>query len=107
LIPEKKQLEIYCKLPVQQTLANFTTDTSYSDNKLDSQLLIIYYTTIIRVIYFQVPEENCNLEPQRTCKQITKLVPLLKAGEECVDIPKEVCSRFKLKHVFVFNIFFI
>ena len=41
----------------------------------------------------QVPEETCNLEPQRSCKHVTKLVPSLKPAEECVDIPKEVCSR--------------
>ncbi|CAB4056211.1 unnamed protein product [Lepeophtheirus salmonis] len=41
----------------------------------------------------EVPEENCNLEPQKACKQVTKLVPSLKPVEECVDIPKEVCSR--------------
>merc|ERR1711872_40927 len=41
----------------------------------------------------EVPEETCNLEPQRACKHVTKLVPLLKPAEECVDIPKEVCSR--------------
>merc|ERR1712072_1371742 len=41
----------------------------------------------------EVPEETCNLEPQKTCKHVTKLVPLLKPSEECVDIPKEVCSR--------------
>jgi len=41
----------------------------------------------------EVPEETCNLEPQRQCKHVTKLVPLLKPVEECVDIPKEVCSR--------------
>ncbi len=41
----------------------------------------------------QVPEETCNLEPQRSCRHVTKLVPLLKPNEECVDIPKEVCSR--------------
>merc|ERR1712042_246329 len=41
----------------------------------------------------EVPEETCNLEPQRECKHVTKLVPLLKPAEECVDIPKEVCSR--------------
>merc|ERR1711962_1606455 len=41
----------------------------------------------------EVPEETCNLEPQRECKHVTKLVPLLKPTEECVDIPKEVCSR--------------
>ena len=42
---------------------------------------------------FKVPEETCNLEPQKSCKHVTKLVPLLKPAEECVDIPKEVCSR--------------
>jgi len=41
----------------------------------------------------EVPEETCNLEPQKSCKHVTKLVPLLKPTEECVDIPKEVCSR--------------
>jgi len=41
----------------------------------------------------EVPEETCNLEPQRQCKHVTKLVPLLKPAEECVDIPTEVCSR--------------
>lgn len=41
----------------------------------------------------EVPEETCNLEPQKTCKHVTKLVPQLKPAEECVDIPKEVCSR--------------
>lgn len=41
----------------------------------------------------EVPEETCNLEPQRICKQVTKLVPSLKPAEECVDVPKEVCSR--------------
>ena len=41
----------------------------------------------------EVPEEQCSLEPRRECKQVTKLVPLLKPSEECVDIPKEVCVR--------------
>merc|ERR1711963_1151002 len=41
----------------------------------------------------EVPEETCNLEPQKSCKFVTKLVPFLKPKEECVDIPKEVCSR--------------
>jgi len=44
-------------------------------------------------VVIDVPEETCNLEPQKTCKFVTKLVPLLKPVEECVDIPKEVCSR--------------
>jgi len=44
----------------------------------------------------EVPEETCNLEPQKSCKFVTKLVPLLKPAEECVDIPKEVCSRTRV-----------
>jgi len=45
------------------------------------------------VVVQEVPEETCNLEPQKSCKHVTKLVPLLKPTEECVDIPKEVCAR--------------
>lgn len=41
----------------------------------------------------EVPEETCNLEPQKECNFVTKLVPLLKPVENCIDIPKEVCSR--------------
>lgn len=44
----------------------------------------------------EVPLETCNLEPQKSCKFVTKLVPLLKPAEECVDIPKEVCSRQRI-----------
>jgi len=44
-------------------------------------------------VIVEVPEETCNLEPQKSCKFVTKLVPFLKPAEECVDIPKEVCSR--------------
>ncbi|XP_040572677.1 uncharacterized protein [Lepeophtheirus salmonis] len=39
------------------------------------------------------PQEECNLEPQKSCKLVTKLIPLLKAVENCIDIPKEVCVR--------------
>merc|ERR1719466_247104 len=35
------------------------------------------------------PKEECSLEPQRTCKHVTKLVP----KKECLDVPKEVCTR--------------
>merc|ERR1712058_158516 len=34
------------------------------------------------------PKEQCTLEPQRTCKHVTKLVPKLEPTEECVDVPK-------------------
>merc|ERR1711973_312051 len=52
-----------------------------------------YTTEKKETVVSEVPEETCNLEPQKQCKHVTKLVPLLKPAEECVDIPKEVCSR--------------
>ncbi len=39
---------------------------------------------------YQIPEEKCDLEPKRTCKHVTTLVPKLQPSEECVDVPKEV-----------------
>merc|ERR1712136_129261 len=47
----------------------------------------------METIVQDVPEESCSLEPQRECEHVTKLVPLLKPRENCLDIPKEVCSR--------------
>ena len=39
-----------------------------------------------------VPEEVCDLNPQKTCKFQTKLVPKLKPAHECTTIPREVCN---------------
>ena len=39
------------------------------------------------------PEEECSMEPVRTCKFVTKMVPSLRPVQECVDVPKEVCTR--------------
>merc|ERR1711863_114791 len=39
-----------------------------------------------------VPEEHCDLNPQKTCKFQTKLVPKLKPAHECTTIPREVCN---------------
>ena len=36
------------------------------------------------------------MEPLRTCKHITKLVPKLEATQDCVDVPKEICARSKV-----------
>merc|ERR1712121_353903 len=47
----------------------------------------------VQTVVQDAPKENCNLEPQRTCKHVTKLVPKLSPTEECVDVPKEVCTR--------------
>jgi hypothetical protein len=38
-----------------------------------------------------VPEEVCDLNPQKVCKFQTKLVPKLKPSHECTIIPKETC----------------
>ena len=40
----------------------------------------------------EVPEEVCDLNPQKTCRFATKLVPKLKPKHECTTFPKEVCS---------------
>ena len=39
-----------------------------------------------------VPEETCDLNPQKTCRFQTKLVPKLHPVAECTTIPKEVCN---------------
>merc|ERR1719367_2455737 len=38
------------------------------------------------------PEEVCDLNPQKTCKFQTKLVPKLKPEHECTIIPQETCN---------------
>lgn len=56
--------------------------------------MLVYHANIESLkIVQEVPEEICNLEPQKECKHVTKLVPLLKPAENCVDVPKEVCVR--------------
>merc|ERR1719205_565480 len=39
-----------------------------------------------------VPEEICDLNPQKTCKFVTKLVPSLSPKHECRMVPREVCT---------------
>ena len=39
-----------------------------------------------------VPEEMCDLNPQKTCRLVTKLVPSLDPKSECTIVPKETCS---------------
>ena len=36
-----------------------------------------------------VPEEVCDLNPQQTCRLVTKLVPRLSPKHECTIVPKE------------------
>ena len=44
------------------------------------------------VSLLDVPEEVCDLNPQKTCKLQTRLVPKLKPEHECTIIPREVCN---------------
>merc|ERR1711892_1208324 len=46
-----------------------------------------------KTIIGEKPEEECMIEPQRQCRHVTKLVPQLQEVEECVDVPKEICTR--------------
>merc|ERR1712012_108497 len=38
-----------------------------------------------------VPEEVCDLNPQKTCRYVTKLVPSLSPEHQCTIVPKEPC----------------
>ena len=39
-----------------------------------------------------VPEEVCDLNPQKVCQYGTKLAPNLKPVHECTVIPQETCN---------------
>jgi len=39
-----------------------------------------------------IPQEFCELIPQNSCRQVTKLVPNLKPTQECTIVPKEICN---------------
>jgi len=45
----------------------------------------------VLVSLVDVPEEVCDLNPQKTCRFITKLVPKLSPKHECTIVPKETC----------------
>jgi len=49
----------------------------------------------VKTIVVDKPIEECNIEPIRSCKHVTKLVPKLVPVQECVDVPKEICARSK------------
>jgi len=40
----------------------------------------------------QVPDEFCDIVPQQSCSQATKLVPRLRPKQECTAVPTEVCA---------------
>ena len=39
-----------------------------------------------------IPEEICDLNPQKTCRFQTKLAPKLSPSHECTIIPQEICN---------------
>merc|ERR1712198_279353 len=49
----------------------------------------------VKTVVTDIPEEVCDLTPQRKCSHVTKLVPKLTPVEECVDVPKEICQKTK------------
>jgi len=49
-----------------------------------------------KTIVTDIPQEVCDLQPQRSCEHVTKLVPKLSPVEECVDVPKEICTKAKV-----------
>jgi len=46
----------------------------------------------VLVSLVDVPEEICDLNPQKTCRFVTKLVPKLKPEHQCTIVPKETCT---------------
>ena len=44
------------------------------------------------VTALDVPEETCDLVPQKTCKGVYRLVPYLVPEPVCKDVPRDVCS---------------
>ena len=43
------------------------------------------------------PQEECNVEPVKNCEIVSHLVPRIEQVEECADVPREVCNRFRSK----------
>jgi len=39
-----------------------------------------------------IPEEVCDLNPQKMCRLVTKLAPKLEPVKECTSVPKETCQ---------------
>jgi len=68
------------KLPIEICGAGCTYDEGAEEchNKVIASLV-------------DVPEEVCDLNPQKTCRLTTKLVPKLKPQHQCTLVPKETC----------------
>ena len=53
-------------------------------------------TDHVKTIVVDKPIEECALEPVKSCSMVTKLVPKLEPFQECVDVPKEVCTSSRV-----------
>ena len=40
----------------------------------------------------QAPQMDCDLNPRKTCRYITKMMPSLKPTPKCQMMPKEICN---------------
>ena len=53
----------------------------------------IFFTISLQEdVVIDVPQEICDLNPQKTCRMANKLVPKLTPTQECTLVPKEVCN---------------
>jgi len=92
-----------CTLEKQQ-VKKYTPDTSCT--KIPKQLCAPESCNIVegavqcrdkvQTVVVDNPIEECDMEPIKTCKHVTKLVPRLVATQDCVDVPKEICARSKI-----------
>jgi len=47
---------------------------------------------ISEAVFSEIPEETCDLIPQKACKGVWELTPFLSPMEKCENVPKEVCT---------------
>ena len=64
-------------------------DKQVSSKWSDFSKLLNYLFQIDSLV--DVPEEICDLNPQKTCRLVTKLIPKLEPKEECTVVPQESC----------------
>ena len=46
----------------------------------------------VRTVVTEQPRENCSLEPRRTCRLVSRLVPRLQEVQQCQQVPSQVCN---------------
>ena len=51
--------------------------------------------TQVKAVVASKPVEECDMEPQKVCRHMTKMLPRLEPVNECVQVPHEVCGVSK------------